>query len=121
MAGDSGGMDASVRDADGLAAGPRGEGGHDRLGGVAEEPDGTVGEGEVRPAGVRAPEVEHVALVVEPPGAERVRPRRTPVAVEGADGVPLSDTEHHLGRAVALLPETAVPPAEDEVRGWRPL
>jgi len=74
--------DARPRDRDDLAAGAGGQRRQDRVGLVAQEADAAVGEEEVGPAAVQAPEVVAVARVVEPAGAEAVaRPAAAVVQV----------------------------------------
>src|SRR5437867_12577006 len=60
-----------------VAGGAGGQGGHDLGGGVGDKLHVAVGEDEVGAALVRAPEVKHVALVVEVAGAVAVRTGRT--------------------------------------------
>src|SRR5260370_14779944 len=110
----------SVRGGGPLAASTAGEGRKEGSGRIAEEANGAIGKEEVSPAAVGAPEVEHVALVVEAAGAERVHARG---AGAGRDGqqVRLLDAEDHVGRTRALLAGALVPPALLEVRAGPPL
>src|SRR5207245_4356591 len=63
----------SVRHGDRLAACAGGEGGHDRVGGVGEKADGTVGEEPIAAARVQAPEVVAITRVINPPGAKALQ------------------------------------------------
>src|SRR5581483_8289352 len=94
-----GGPAVSIRQRDDFAAGPRGEGGQDRVGGVAKEPDGAVGEEEVRAAGVQGPEVEGVALVVQPARGEVVRPHWAATGVLVGRIPKFTGAQHGIPRA----------------------
>ena len=63
-----------------------GEGGEDVGGFVTEEADAAIGEEEVRAARVEAPEMHHVAHVVEPAGLEPRKPAAAVREVRGAGG-----------------------------------
>src|SRR4051812_8768134 len=67
----------SIIRGDRLAAGARGQRGQDRVGVVAQKTHRTIGEQEERAPAVRAPEMKHVALAVQPARNEVVRARGT--------------------------------------------
>src|SRR5438445_7100505 len=60
-----------------VACGARCESWHDWHGSVTKKMHRTVRKGEMRPACMKAPEVKHVALIVEASGSVRVCARRT--------------------------------------------
>jgi hypothetical protein len=111
-----------VRHLDDLAAGAGGQGRQQRVGVVAQEAHGAVGEQEVRPAGVQAPEVEDVARVVQRARPKRVRPARRAGRRSVAGRVTrLCYSQQHVRRAVEVLSHPGVPPAEPQVRSRWPL
>jgi hypothetical protein len=105
--------------ADRLSPGTARQGRQQRGGGVAEEMDRAVGEQKMGAAGVKAPEVEHVALVAHPAVGEFVRSRRARAGGDHQD-VLFFDPEDHVGRAGEFLARAGVPPAELEVGAGRP-
>src|SRR5713226_6068165 len=92
----------SVGQRDDLATGAGGQRRHDRGGRVGEKVRGAVGEKEVRTAGVQAPEVESITLVLDAAAAKRIwtRPAFRPVAAD----VALLHAEHHVAGTVLRLP-----------------
>src|SRR5262249_49705674 len=78
-----------------IPPGARGQGRHRSHAGVRDELHVAVGEEEVGAAWVQAPEVEHVALVVEPAGSVLIRPRRA-WRHPGWQHVPLGDAQEHV-------------------------
>src|SRR5262245_25213767 len=107
-----------------FTAGPSGQRRQDGIGGVAEEADGAVREGEVRPARVQAPEVGRGTAALDPvsregrrrfEAAEFLRERRLADAKEGAAPVPAPPTA--IPAAVSTIFARGALPDQERLAG----
>src|SRR6266545_8393098 len=103
-----------------FAAAARGQGGEDGCRGVVEKADGAIGEEEMGAADMQAPEVEHIALIVDAAGSEGIRSGRARTRLHRQD-ILLLDAEDKLGRAGIALADAGVPPTVLEIGAGRPL
>jgi len=97
-----------------FTAGTCGQCREDRIDRVTEEVRRAIGEHEVGTAGVQAPEVKQVALLVHAAGLEMVGAGRAGRDVAAAH-VPFPYAKQQIGRAGAPLAEAGVPPSIPEI------
>src|SRR5262245_58078692 len=108
----------SIRKRHGFTARTRSQRGQDRISGISKETNGAIAEQEMCSTRMRAPEMEHAALVVKAPGPEMVRSTRAHLGEQQLWRVHLACPEHRSGRTQIQLGVFDVPPAKKVVSAW---
>src|SRR5260370_13378247 len=113
-------LSSLIKITDRFAAGARGQGRKDGGGRIEQKVHRAIGEKEMRPTRMMAPEMKHVALVAIGSGFEAIRSRRAGAGRYWHD-ILLLDAEDHVGRAGVFLADAGIPPAVLEVGAGRAL